>query len=503
MVTTVLVIALAIPISLTPLMKRRLTAALEERFGGQVAVDSLSITILPWPRLDGRGLVIRRDGRTDVPPLIQIASFSTSAGVFGLLRRPVRVGRVALEGLEINVPPGGLDINGDNDKDKTGERPKPPKTSPLIVGTLTSERAVLRILRRTPGKQPRLFEIHQLDMRGVGANEPWPFRARLTNPKPPGLIDVDGTFGPWNPAEPARTALAASYTFQNADLGIFDDIQGILSSSGQFAGVLERIEVMGRTSVPGFALTDVGNQVPLETQFHSIVDGTNGNTLLEPVDALLGTTKIHTSGGVVEIEGQKGRTITLDVVMTEAALEDVLRLAVKGDRPPLTGGLKLRASLLIPPGDRKAMDKLQLDGTFEVATARFTKATLQAKVDAFSTKASGKQDETPDPVVSNFNGRFRMRDGVIHLSNVTFAMPGARVNVSGHYTLRTQALDFQGTVRLDAKLSSLTTGVRSFLLRAVDGLFRHDGITVVPISVGGTASQPAVTLDVKKALKGD
>ncbi len=232
------------------------------------------------------------------------------------------------------------------------------------------------------------------------------------------------------------------------------------------------------------------------------MDGTNGNTLLQPVDATLGTTKIHASGGVVERDGEEGRTVELDVVIDDGRLEDILRLAVKGPQPPMTGVIKLSTKLLLPPGDRDVIEKLQLDGTFSVAKAEFTKPQAQDKLDAFSTKARGVKDETHDPVVSNFRGTFRTRDGTIHFSNVTFSMPGARVNLSGRFAMESEALDFRGTVRLDAKLSQLTTGVRSLFLRVVEGLFRHDDITVVPITIGGTADKPKVGLDFGKAIKG-
>src|SRR4029434_8075765 len=119
-------------------------------------------------------------------------------------------------------------------------------------------------------------------------------------------------------------------------------------------------------------------------------------------------------------------------------LEDILRLAVKGPQPPMIGVVKLRTKFLLPPGDRDAIRKLRLDGDFSVDRAEFTKAQVQDKVDAFSTKARGVKDETPDPVVSNFRGTFSMRDGVIHFSEVTFAMPGAKVNVSGRFVMKSE-----------------------------------------------------------------
>ena len=519
----ILVVILSLPIALAPQVKQRLLDAVGEEFGSQVEVASLSVSVLPLPRLTGTGLVLRHKSRTDVPPLVKVASFSADAGVFGLIFRPLRLRRVHLKGLEINVPPGGMHIDGPDDcrpdatspgkpSDKKLTPDKAPeaglavpasggKRSPLVIGELISDGAVLQLLRRTPGKAPRVFTIRQLTMQEVGAETPWPFRAELTNPTPPGTIHTQGTFGPWNADDPSKTPLGAEYRFSDANLGDFDGIQGILNSTGAFKGVLERIDVNGRASVPEFALSDVKQPVPLETVFHSIVDGTSGDTLLQPVDATFLNTKIHASGGVVEREGEKGRTVQLDVVMNEARLEDVLRLAVKSREPPMNGALKVTALLVIPPGDRDVIDKLRLDGRFDVATAQFTKAQLQAKVDEFSTKARGVRDDTPDPVVSNFQGKFTMREGVIHFSSVSFAMPGARVDVAGRYTMASEALDFRGTVRLDAKLSKLTTGVKSFFLKLVDGLVRDDDITIIPITVSGTAGQPKVKLDVGKVFK--
>ena len=499
----IVLLLLSWPIAVGPHLKRRFVQAVGERFESHVDVQTLSVSIFPRPRLSGTGLVLRHKNRTDVPPLVSVASFSAEAAVFGFFAHPLRLSRVDIEGLEINIPPGGMHIDSDagDHPDQSGNT-KPQKRSPIVIANLMSERAVLRILRRKPGKQPRVFEIRQLAMQDVGADIPWPFRAELTNPTPPGEIQTHGTFGPWNAHDPSNTPLAAEYQFNKADLGVFDEIQGVLASTGAFKGVLERIEVDGQAGVPEFALSDVKNPVSLQTRFHSIVDGTNGDTLLQPVDAQFLDTKIHASGGVVERDGEQGRTVTLDIVMNEARLEDVLRLAVKSRQPAMTGALNLTAAFVLPPGHRDAISKLELDGAFNVAAARFTKSQLQAKVNEFSAKARGEPGETLDPIASDFKGRFKMREGVIHFSSVTFAMPGAKVDVAGSYAMKSAGLDFHGTVRLNAKLSKLTTGVKTFFLKLIEGLFRHEDITVIPITIGGSASDPKVRLDFAKAIKG-
>src|SRR6188508_1964412 len=106
-VAVILLFLMSLPIAIEPRIKQRLVSALGERFDSEVQLESLTVSLLPRPRLSGRGLVLRHKHRTDVPPLVTIASFSGEAGLIGLLSNPLRVSSIRLEGLEINVPPGG------------------------------------------------------------------------------------------------------------------------------------------------------------------------------------------------------------------------------------------------------------------------------------------------------------------------------------------------------------------------------------------------------------
>jgi hypothetical protein len=496
-----------LPLTLPGSLRTRLAAALGDRFGGSVDVQALRVSVFPRLRIAGEGVVVHRNGAPNLQPLISIRSFSGEAGLFGLLGSRLRIREVRLGGLEINVPPGGIDLDGDKDPPEVesaraasaGDGGSRKAMSRIVVDHLFSEDAVLRILRRTPDKKPREFAISRLSMQDTGADTPWAFTASLTNPTPPGRIDTHGTFGPWNADSPARTPLAAEYTFNDADLGVFKGIRGTLQSSGRFSGVLEHIEVDGRADVEDFALSSAGHAMLLTTTFHSIVDGTNGNTWLRPVDGTFRQTAVHAEGGVVEHEGADGRTITLDVTMDRARLEDVLFLAVSADRPPMSGALKVRARLELPPGDVDALQKLVLSGTFEIDDARFEGGGIQAKVNDLSRKARG-DDGGPTQVVSDFNGRFAMRGGVIRFSAINFSMPGARVALNGSFAAATQAMDFKGTVRLDARLSELTSGMKSMFLKVIEPVFRRKGVTVIPITIGGTVKDPKVGLDVVRAF---
>ena len=525
---------LTLPITLTPSVRNRLIAALNERFDSKVEVASLRVSVLPRVRVAGEGVVLRYKGRTDVPPMIAIKSFSAEASLFGLIGGPLHLSRVHLIGLEINIPPGGLKMKSsgsgstrdegqiDDDADDGAKidrnkvavvdipQPPPPlgpedekrplKESPLIVDEVVSENAELRILRRTSDKPPRVFVIHHLDMNGVGSNDPWAFRATLRNPTPPGDIVTKGTFGPWAAGEPSRTPLRGDYTFSKADLGVFKGIGGTLTSEGKFAGVLERIDVDGRATIPDFTVKTGGHPVKLETTFQATVDGTNGNTWLNAVNATFGKTSLTAKGGVFETQQARGRTVSLDVTMNEAHIEDVLRLAIKAAQPPMTGGLKLTTKFLLPPGDEDVMHKLNLDGSFHISRARFQGGGVQGKINELSSRARGDLDESPENVASDLRGSFVMKNGAIAFRSITFGVPGARIALSGSYTMRSEALDFTGAARLDAKLSQMTKGWKSVVLKAVDPLFRRKGDTVIPLTIGGTVNDPKFGLDVKRAL---
>jgi hypothetical protein len=92
--------------------------------------------------------------------------------------------------------------------------------------------------------------------------------------------------------------------------------------------------------------------------------------------------------------------------------------------------------------------------------------------------------------------------GVARLSQLTFQVPGARIALDGGYTLASGALDFTGTLRMDATVSQAVGGFKSIFIKPFDGLFRKDGAgAVLPIKIGGTRDAPKFGLDVGKVIK--
>src|SRR5712692_2155984 len=314
-------------------LRHRMIATLSSRFDADVEIGDLHARVLPGLRVEGAGLTIRPKGRRDVPPFISIRAFSADTGFVSLWRR--HVSRLELTGLDIEIPP---DHHKPDHQKIEGERSiAPDGEREVVIDDLESRDARLTIIPESKEKPSRVWAIHELRMHQLGFDRAMPFEATLTNAIPPGEIGTRGIFGPWQADDPGATPLAGTFTFGRADLAIFKGIAGILSAHGEFGGSLGRLGIHGETDTPDFTVAIGGHPVSLHTDYHATVDGTTGDTLLDRIDASFEKTSLVAKGSVVGTPGKSGRTVTLDIVMNDARLEDVLRLAVKAPKPPMVG----------------------------------------------------------------------------------------------------------------------------------------------------------------------
>ena len=261
--------------------------------------------------------------------------------------------------------------------------------------------------------------------------------------------------------------------------------------------MLRRIEVHGETRTPEFRLAG-GNPVPLTTRFDSIVDGTSGDTFLQPVRARLGSTPIEARGRVVRPPGAKARSVVLDVVLHKGRIEDLVRLAVKAPvrffAATSTCAREWRSCRRPAEPSRKG---LLLDGSFEIEQSQFTGGSVQQKIDMLSRRAQGqpKNEEISD-VLSALRGVFVLRDGEIRFSDLVFQAPGASIHLRGSYGLDSEQIDMHGVARLQAKVSQTMTGWKRSRLKPVDPLLSKAGAgTLLPIQIVGTRAQPQFGLD--------
>lgn len=497
-----------------PILKAKVIDSLSTRFDSRVELDTFQVSLIKGLQVSGSGLKLYPNHLSIDAPMLEVNRFSFRVlGWRQLLNTPIIIDHVQVNGLTLRIPP----------KD---QRSNIPQISPapnqgedhshsgikIKVARIDVDRATLIIENGKPDKVPITFNIHELVLRSVAAGQPMKFHAILINPRPVGNIDTSGDFGPFNADSPGDTNLRGDYSFRKADLNTIKGLGGMLSSEGNYRGKLDHIMIDGKTATPDFSLDIADHNLPLNTTFHAIVDGTNGDTWLQPVDAWLRHTHIVASGKVVAVPNIVGRDIQLDVTVGPGHIEDLLYLADKDRQPLMNGDVSVHTQFNLPPGPEDVAQKLHLKGVFQLLDIHFSNPAIQSKVDELSLRGQGQskqaqqegqalkdgddQAATAVNAPSEMRGNFSLGDGKITLPTLNYRTPGADVTLQGAYTMADQSLDFTGRARLDAHISQLVTGWKSWLLKPVDPFFAKDGAgTEVPIKISGTGSHPDIGLN--------
>ena len=503
-----------------PFLRTRIVESLQIRFHARVELDSFHVSLVNGLWAEGKGLRIWPPSQVEgvtVPagqgePLIRLDEFRFHAPLRYAPGQPIHISVVELKGLSIHLPPRS---HFQHPSPPAGALGVPAKSKIPIAALVRFQVEMIEVTgadlvmeTNKPGKLPWEFPIARLKLTRLGADQAMTFDAELTNPRPRGTIYATGSFGPWQTVDPGESPLAGDFHLDHADLASFKGIAGILDSTGHFQGTLRNLTVDGQTVTPDFRLTHFGNALPLATRFHALVDGTNGDTRLEPVEATLGHSHFTAQGPIVRqpeavIGGARqygGHDIALTVNVDKGRIEDFLRLASHSGKVLLTGDVAVKTTLHIPPGPVPVHERLKLNGWFALNNARFASEKIQGRIMELSLRGQGRTNElkTTDPasMLSRMQSSFRLAGGVLTLPAFDYTVPGAAIQLKGTYGLEGGALDFDGVAKMDAPVSKIVGGWKGVLLKPADRYLRKDGAgTEVSIHIEGTREQPKFKID--------
>jgi hypothetical protein len=517
LVLVVAVVAIEIVVHRTePFLRARIVEALESNFHSHVELDRFHVSLVKGLSAEGGGLRIwapsRAGGAADeaqaTQPMIRLAEFRFHAPLRWNPGKPIHISVIELKGLHIDLPPRSR-FQGVSEKSVDGQHAQ--KLVSFDIASIDCTDSDLVLETDKPGKVPLEFAIAHLKLTGVSSGGALGFEAELANPRPKGAIHTMGTFGPVQTPDIGASPVRGDYQFNNADLGDFKGIAGTLSSTGHYEGTLRDLTVDGETETPNFRLTHFGNAMSLATHFHAHVDGTNGDTRLEPVDAILGNSHFTAQGQIVRVPGpvidgrqrSRGHDIALKVNVNKARIEDFLHLTSGSDKLILTGDIKVKASLHISPGPEEVHKRLGLDGSFALDHARFTSTKIQGRIAELSLRGEGRPSEVkstdPTTIFSQMQSNFKVANGIVTLPGLTYSVPGASIQVSGTYGIEGGKLNFAGTAKLDATVSKAVGGWKGFLLTPANRFFKKDGAgTEVAIHVEGTRDDPSFGIDLNR-----
>ncbi len=531
-----------------PILRQRIVETLAARFHAPVALDSLSLSLFRGVEVSGSGLRIGYRGDTlpgtakpsappilAAPSMIVVRHFAFRTGLLGLLResllhQPTRVAFARVEGLTVHLPPPANHTG-------TADAERQPGNLAIIVEQFECRDVKLYIdsAQPDPGsetrpKPPLEFSIPTLDLQHVGPHGAMRYDAHILNSRPKGEIHVVGHFGPWGNGKfdndlnapsnsaarnnaPGQTPIDGVYTFDRADLGTIRGLGGTLSSTGRFTGTLDRLVVDGRTDTPNFALGIANHPTPLHTDFHAVVDGTTGDTSLQPVHAWLGGSLGSSPGSPLAgsaftttgkiVHGNGGHDIQLQVDVPHGRVQDFLRLAIRTSPPLMTGTLAMRAAVNIPPGNVPVAEKLTLTGTFTLTGVQFSNPSWQSRIAALSHRAqisdqlpgglsaasSGPLPAAADPanIRSQISANLHLAGGVLAVSDLHASVPGVHALMNGVYSADGKLFEFKGHFRTDATASQMVGGWKGLLLSPFDHYLQRNGAGVeLPVEISGT-----------------
>lgn len=487
-----------------PFTQAAFTKRLEQDAQGHVAMTSFRETYFPHPGCIAEGVTIERDASS---PRLTIRRLTVAGSYIGLLAQYIP--RVVAEGAVLNIPQGSL---GELFADRApGQHPTNTK-----IGEINADGA--QIVVQTPqGGSPLNFQFPKLLLNSVASDSAIRFDAALAFPLPHGDVTLRGSIGPFRRGQAGQTPLNGSYTVTNLKLSELTGVGGVLASQGNFQGQLQAIDVKGSTDTPDFQL-DVGvHPVHLKTAFHVVVNGTNGNMELEPVQSTFGKTQIISNGSINESNhDRQPNGLAVEMVCPSGRVEDLVLLFVNENKSPMVGAINFRAHATLPFTDGSFLNKVKLEGDFGIAKASYTSPDTQKQVDLMSAKARGQADKIEDAqekdkrkgtdtanedlerVVSDLQGHVVLAKGIATFTDLRFHVPGAGARVHGTYDLRSQAIDMQGVVHMETQVANATTGPKSFLLKIIQPFTKHnhrespDGShgSVVSVHVTGTYGHP-------------
>jgi hypothetical protein len=161
--------------------------------------------------------------------------------------------------------------------------------------------------------------------------------------------------------------------------------------------------------------------------------------------------------------------------------------------------------MVLPAGSEDVVHRLQLDGAFQLAQARFTNLNVQRQITTLSRRGRGEETDAGaehERVVSNLRGKFKLANAALTFSELTFAVPGSTVRLRGSYDLNSEEMNFTGDLLTDATLADMTSGLKSLLARMAQPFFRREGGgTRLPIRISGTRAKPQFGLDFGRVIR--
>jgi hypothetical protein len=491
-VVVVALVAVHLMFFFWPFRFRQVHPLLEHTFQSKVTVQRYHRTYFPHPGFVAENVTFYRHGDTSIPPLATIQRMTVVGTWTTLIFHPHRLYEIRLDGLHVQIPPPGTKARGMDFNNGVVSG-----SGKMQIQTIVADHTTLDFLRQ--GHAPLRFEFAALQIHDVQQDKPLSFALRTSLPATHGIVEANGSLGPFRTNAYGSTPMAGTFSRTQADLKGIDGIAGHPSASGHFSGTFSSIAIAGNASIPDFQAGQ-SNAVRLDTAYRLVVSGTTSDIEIQDVQVRTGQSLITASGSIAG----SPKKVALTIATQDSRVEDLLTVVEHGV-PSVIGKVSFHAAVDFSEGPGKFLQRLGLKGQASVNQVRFVKDDTQQSMDAFSAReqadpsAKTKPGPQPDPpiVIASASTQTTFAHGVAYFPDIRVEVPGAQAHLQGTFNLLSTQIHLTGKASLERDLSHATTGFKSALLKPLSPFFRHkDAGAIVSVAVTGTAAKPKLAQNV-------
>jgi len=374
-------------------------------------------------------------------------------------------------------------------------------TTQAEVGTLRLAGGQIMVgTTGAPGKG-RIYTDVGVDATDLSYLAAFPFKVHAKTPGG-GTIAIDGTAGPLDATDVAKTPMKASVTLTHFDLGgsgVFgpaSGIDGLLDLTAVLQSDGRRTRLTGIAHATGLQLVRGSSpaRVPIDVSFDADYDKATRRGVLKPGDVHIGKA-LARLGGSYDLTGETA----------------VARMTLSGRRMPVPA---VEASLpavgiVLPPGATLTsgtldtdltiagpLDRLVITGPADVSNARIAGFDLGSKMG--SLVSFGHRPGSGDTAIDTLKAGLRIAPDGMQAQEILVVMP-AIGSMTGHGTVAPSgAIHFVMLGRMNAGNAANVVG--DVMSRAT-GFGLPSSSNAIPFRIEGTTANPVFVPDVGATVR--
>lgn len=334
--------------------------------------------------------------------------------------------------------------------------------------------------------------------RDISATTPMPFTLSAELPAG-GKLELEGTAGPLNQTNAAKSPLDAKITLKHVDLaatGFVDassGLGGVLDFDGQVKSDGHRVHSEGKAKADGLKVVKGAQPAkqPVSFDYKSdyALDSESGT-----VNANLHTgNSLTNAAGTLSAKGED-TVANLKIQGKNMAVNDVEGL-LPAFGVVLPSGASLQGgNINMDLNAQGPLDRLVIDGPLSITGTHLSGYNLASKLGALAAFTGGKAGST-DTLIQTLSSGLRMSPEGLRADNIVLDVPSLGMLTGNGVIANDSSLDFKMSLKL--------TGGANNLLGSLTGVSMSSQSKGIPFLITGKTSNPVFRPALGEGVKGD